>query len=188
MGCAGREEHTVKNGGQSSSYASDNSLAWRAYYCTTRPTAFSLFRLAFRRPLVRLWQWLMGTPSHMPAFPRALKVGLRLSGKSVGGGLLHLGSVVLPWILLQKRVLSCVGDGIQENTSECAMINFMWHSSAKGHKHEDSYMSVKWGFIKVQHHIWPNWTKPITDTHVLFWAFFTIIWLLCYSNDTIQTG
>lgn len=47
--------------------------------CTSRPTAFSLFRLAFHRPLVRLAvHWLMGTPSRMPAFPRALKVGLRV--------------------------------------------------------------------------------------------------------------
>ncbi len=103
--CAGiREEHTVKSSGQCSSYASDNNLPSQARG-TSRPTAFSLFRLAFRR----LWQWLMGTPSRMPAFPRALKVGLRLCGKSVGGGLLYLGSVVLPSILLQSECSPVLG-------------------------------------------------------------------------------
>ncbi len=103
--CAGiREEHTVKSSGQSSSYASDNNLPSQARG-TSRPTAFSLFRLAFRR----LWQWLMGTPSRMPAFPRELKVGLRLCGKSVGGGLLYLGSVVLPSILLQSECSPVLG-------------------------------------------------------------------------------
>ncbi|XP_016137962.1 small vasohibin-binding protein-like [Sinocyclocheilus grahami] len=43
-----REEHTVKSSGQSSSYASDNNLPSQAHG-TSRPTAFSLFRLAFRR-------------------------------------------------------------------------------------------------------------------------------------------
>ncbi len=115
MRCAGiREEHTVKSSGQSSSYASDNNLPSQAHG-TSRPTAFSLFRLAFRR----LWQWLMGTPSRMPAFPRALKVGLKLSGKYGGGFLLHLGSVVLSWILLQSECSPVLGTESRKDIGMC---------------------------------------------------------------------
>lgn len=90
-------------------------------------------------------------PTHMPAFLMELRVQTVCRMENLLEGISLLDNI--------ERFFSCVRGEIHKNPSECAMINFTWHSGAKGHKHVDSYMSIQSRFRKVQLHIWSKWSS-----------------------------